>query len=149
VTPTISWAAFDLGSVRARLHAREAQLDQASAAYTQVVLGALEDTENSFVGYAKQQAALKSLSEQARASAHAAELAELQYRAGTTDFLTLLDAQRTQLEAEDAVVQAQTAVNVGVVAIYKALGGVGQPEAPGSAQALAGRSGGDGRGIAP
>ena len=149
VTPTISWAAFDLGSVRARLHAREAQLDQASAAYTQVVLGALEDTENSFVGYAKQQAALKSLSEQARASAHAAELAELQYRAGTTDFLTLLDAQRTQLEAEDAVVQAQTAVNVGVVAIYKALGGVGQPQAPDSAPALAGRSAGDGRGIAP
>ena len=29
--------------------------------------------------------------------------------------------------AEDSVAQAQTAVNVSVVAIYKALGGVGQP----------------------
>ena len=43
------------------------------------------------------------------------------------DFLVLLDAQRTQLDAEDSVAQAETAVNVAVVAIYKALGGVGQP----------------------
>ena len=127
VAPSVSWPAFDLGSVRARLRGREAELDAASAAYAQAVLVALEDTENSFLGYAKQQAALKSLAEQARASAHATELADLQYRAGVADFLTLLDAQRTQLEAEDAAAQAQTAVNLGVVAIYKALGGVGQP----------------------
>jgi multidrug efflux system outer membrane protein len=39
----------------------------------------------------------------------------------------LLDAQRTQLDAEDSVAQAEMSVNVAVVAIYKALGGVGQP----------------------
>jgi multidrug efflux system outer membrane protein len=131
VTPTVSWAAFDLGSVRAQLRVRQAELDAASAAYAQTVLLALEETENSFTGYAKEQAALASLSEQARASAHAAELADLQYRAGVADFLTLLDAQRTQLEAEDEMVQAQTAVNLQVVAIYKALGGVGQPQTEG------------------
>jgi multidrug efflux system outer membrane protein len=128
VTPTVSWAAFDMGSVRARLRARKAEFDAAGAAYEQAVLVALEETENSFVGYAKEQTALKSLTEQARASAHATELADMQYRAGAADFLTLLDAQRTQLEAEDAMAQAQTEVNVRVVAIYKALGGVGQPE---------------------
>jgi len=47
-----------------------------------------------------------------------------------TDFLTLLDAQRTQLSAESAVAEAEGEVNVSVVAIYKALGGVGQPDAP-------------------
>jgi multidrug efflux system outer membrane protein len=134
VTPTVSWAALDYGSVRARLRGRRAELDAASAGYNQTVLLALEETENSFVGYAKEQAALASLTEQARASAHASAIAELQYRAGVTDFLTLLDAQRTQLEAEDAMVQAQTQVNVRAVAIYKALGGVGQGE-PGAALA--------------
>ena len=127
VSPAVSWPAFDLGTARARLHGRRAELDAATAAYQQAVLDALEDTESSFVAYAKQQAALKSLAEQAQASARAEELADLQYRAGVADFLTLLDAQRTQLEAEDAVAEAQTAVNLGVVAIYKALGGVGQP----------------------
>src|SRR5277367_2937733 len=127
VTPTVSWAAFDLGSVRARLHASEAQSDAAAANYEQVVLTALEDTENSFLAYSARQTQLKSLTEQAQASRRAAELADAQYREGVADFLVLLDAQRTQLDAEDSVAQAQTAVNVAVVAIYKALGGIGQP----------------------
>lgn len=128
VTPSVSWAALDFGSVKARLRASKAQSDEAAVNYEKAVLTALEDTENSFVAYSKRQAQLKSLSEQAEASRRAAELAQIQYREGVADFLTLLDAQRTQLEAEDGVAQAQTAVNVDVVAIYKALGGVGQPE---------------------
>ena len=52
----------------------------------------------------------------------------MQYRAGSLDFLNLLDAQREQLAVDDAVAAAQTAVNVSVAGIYKALGGVGQPE---------------------
>ncbi len=127
ITPTVSWAAFDIGTVRARLRASEAQSDAAAANYEKVVLSALEETENSLVAYSAQQAQLKSLTDQAQASRRAAELADAQYREGVADFLILLDAQRTQLEAEDSVVQAQTAVNVSVVAIYKALGGVGQP----------------------
>jgi len=35
----------------------------------------------------------------------------------------VLDADRTRLEAEDSLTQAQTAANTDVVAIYKALGG--------------------------
>ena len=128
VTPSVSWAAFDLGSVRARLRASEAQSDGAEANYEKVVLTALEDTENSLVAYSTRQEQLKSLTEQAGASRRAAELAAAQYREGAADFLVLLDAQRTQLEAEDSVAQSETSVNVAVVAIYKALGGVGQPE---------------------
>jgi multidrug efflux system outer membrane protein len=127
VTPSVSWAAFDIGSVRARLRASEAQSDAAAANYERVVLTALEDTENSFVAYSTRQLRLKSLSEQAAASRRAAELADVQFREGVADFLVLLDAQRTQLDAEDSVAQSETAVNVAVVAIYKALGGVGQP----------------------
>jgi outer membrane protein, multidrug efflux system len=127
ITPAVSWAAFDIGSVKARLRASEAQSDAAAANYEQVVLTALEDTENSFVAYSARQSQLKSLSEQAQASRRAAELADTQYREGVADFLVLLDAQRTQLDAEDSVAQAETAVNISVVAIYKSLGGVGQP----------------------
>jgi outer membrane protein, multidrug efflux system len=127
ISPTVSWAAFDIGSVRARLRASKAQSDAAAANYEKVVLTALEDTENSFVAYSAQQTQLKSLTEQAQASRRAAELADTQYREGVADFLVLLDAQRTQLDAEDSVAQAETGVNVSVVAIYKALGGVGQP----------------------
>src|SRR5579863_4449011 len=127
VTPTVSWAAFDIGSVRARLRARRAQADSAAASYEQVVLLALEETENSLTAYGKRQARLARLSAQAIASRRAAELAEAQYREGVADYLVLLDAQRTLLDAEDEVAQAEADVNVEVVAVYKALGGIGQP----------------------
>ena len=100
VTPSISWAAFDMGSVRARLRASEAQADGVTAQYEKTVLGALEETENALLSYAKQQAQLKLRLEQSVAARRAAELAEVRYRAGSSDFLTLLDAQRTQLAAD-------------------------------------------------
>jgi outer membrane protein, multidrug efflux system len=123
VTPVLSWAALDLGSVKARLRAAEAFADGALAFYEQTVLRALEETENAFVAYAQNQARLTALAEQAAASHRAAELARIRYREGAIDFLRLLDAQRTVLEAEDAVAVAETDLNTSVVAIYKALGG--------------------------
>lgn len=141
VAPTVSWAAFDMGSVHARLLASKAQADGAAANYEKAVLNALEDTENSFVAYDKRQVQLRSLGEQVAASRRAAELADLQYREGTADFLVLLDAQRTQLEAEDALAQSESAVNVAVVAIYKALGGMGQSTRPAAAIAVSASAG--------
>jgi outer membrane protein, multidrug efflux system len=123
MTPVLSWAAFDLGSVRARLRAAEAQADGALAFYEQTVLRALEETENAFVAYAQNQDRLAALLDQAAASRRAAELARIRYREGAIDFLRLLDAERTVLEAEDSVAIAQTDLNTSVVAIYKALGG--------------------------
>jgi NodT family efflux transporter outer membrane factor (OMF) lipoprotein len=128
VTPSISWAAFDMGSVRARLRASEAQADGVAAEYEKAVLAALEDTENALLSYAKRQAQLKLRLEQSVAARRAAELAEVRYRAGSSDFLTLLDAQRSQLAADDALAQAEAGVNVGVVAIYKSLGGGGEQD---------------------
>lgn len=126
VAPSVSWAALDYGSVHARLRASRANADGALVSYEKTVLNALEETENAFVNYREQQARLKSLVEQAEASRRAADLAAVQYREGVTDFLTLLDAQRTQLAAESDVAETEGAVNTGVVAIYKALGGVAQ-----------------------
>ena len=40
IAPTVSWAAFDMGSVRARLRASQAQSDAAAANYEKVVLTA-------------------------------------------------------------------------------------------------------------
>jgi len=43
-----------------------------------------------------------------------------------TDFLSLLDAERTQLAAEDGVARAEASVFTGVVGVYEAFGGAGQ-----------------------
>ena len=121
--PSITWPAFDLGSVRARLRGADAEADGALARYEQQVLLALEESQNAFSDYGKRQQRLVSLIRQSESSRTAADLAAIRYREGTVDFLVLLDAQRERLAAEDSQAQAEVELYRGVVAIYKALGG--------------------------
>jgi multidrug efflux system outer membrane protein len=124
VTPALSWAAFDLGSARARLRGTEGLTRETLAVYEQTVLRALEETENALVAYREQQRRLVSLVDQARESGRAAAIARVRYREGLADFLALLDAERTELQAQEAVAQAEAGVFTGVVGIYKSLGGI-------------------------
>lgn len=131
--PSITWAAFDLGSVKARLRGANAEAEGALASYEQQVLLALEESENAFSDYSKRQQRLLALLRQSEASRKAAELASIRYREGTVDYLVLLDAERERLSAEDAQAQAEVELYSGVVAIYKALGGGWQAETVASA----------------
>lgn len=137
IAPTVQWTALDFASTRARIHAAKADADAALATYEKAVLTALEDTNNAFSAYNEQRQRLQSLGAQADAAREAARLAGIRYREGASDFLTLLDAQRTQLAAEDELELARTGVNVGVVGIYKALGGLGDETQPAAAKTVA------------
>ncbi|WP_024669340.1 efflux transporter outer membrane subunit [Pseudomonas tremae] len=127
--PSITWAAFDLGSVRAQIRSADADAEGALANYEQQVLLALEESENAFSDYNKRQQRLVALMRQSESSRAAARLASVQYREGTADFLVLLDAERERLAAEDSQAQAEIDLYRGIVAIYKALGGGWQPQA--------------------
>ena len=122
-SPGISWSAFDLGRARARVRGSNASAEESLAFYEETVLRALEETENSLANYHAQQARLVKLNDQARESKRAADIARLRYQEGVIDFLSLLDAERTQLQAEDGVAEAERDVYVGVISLYKMLGG--------------------------
>jgi multidrug efflux system outer membrane protein len=84
---------------------------------------ALEETENSLVDFDRQQARRDLLRAAAQASEKAAALARLRYQAGVADFLTVLDAERTLLEAQDRLAESETRTATALIAVYKALGG--------------------------
>jgi NodT family efflux transporter outer membrane factor (OMF) lipoprotein len=123
VGPGIFWAAFDLGRVRARIRAADARTEAALAQYEQRVLLALEETENALVAFTRQQARRDLLRASAQASEKAQNLAHLRYQFGVADFLTVLDAERTLLEAQDRLADSETLTATILVAVYKALGG--------------------------
>jgi multidrug efflux system outer membrane protein len=123
IGPKIFWAAFDLGRVRARIQAADARTEAALAQYEQRVLLALEETETSLVDFNRQQVRRNLLRTAARASKRAAELARLRYQTGVTDFLTVLDAERTLLDAQDRLAESETRTATSLIAVYKALGG--------------------------
>jgi multidrug efflux system outer membrane protein len=123
IGPSIFWAAFDLGRVRARIRAADARTEAALAQYEQRVLVALEETENALVDFQNQQARRDLLRASAQASEKAFGLALLRYQFGVADFLTVLDAERTRLLAQDLLADSETRTALTLVAVYKALGG--------------------------
>jgi multidrug efflux system outer membrane protein len=129
VGPSISWAAFDLGRVRARISSAKAQTDAALAAYEGAVLGALEDTEGALISYGRAQSRRDALQVAAAASDKAADLARRRFEGGLIDFLEVLDAERTALSAELLLSQSRTDAATSLIAVYKALG-AGRQAAP-------------------
>ncbi|MBV8342920.1 MAG: efflux transporter outer membrane subunit [Gammaproteobacteria bacterium] len=123
IAPGISWAAFDLGRVRAEVAGSRARADAALAGYEQTVLRALEETENALITHARTRDSLGDAAAAAAASQTAARIARIRYEGGAADFLEVLDAERTQLADEDRLAQSRTDAATSLVAVYKALGG--------------------------
>ena len=122
VGPSITWVAFDLGRVRARISTARAQTDAGLSAYEGAVLGALEDTEGALISYGRSQSRRDALQIAAAASDKAAELAQKRFEGGLIDFLEVLDAERTAFSAELLLSQSRTDAATSLIAVYKALG---------------------------
>ncbi|MDB5987022.1 MAG: NodT family efflux system outer rane lipoprotein, partial [Nevskia sp.] len=105
--PSISWAAFDLGRVQARIRAARANADAQMAAYQKSVLLALQETEGALITYSRSAARMHTLEQATLASDKAAHLARQRFEAGLTDFLNVLDAEREALDAETSLAQSR------------------------------------------
>jgi multidrug efflux system outer membrane protein len=134
--PSISWAAFDMGRVLARIGESRARTNAALAQYQSAVLNALEDAEGSMITYGRSQVSRQALQVAAAASDKAADLAEKRFEGGVIDFLEVLDAQRTALSAELTLSQSRTDTATALIAVYKSLGaGWAIPESSAPVQA--------------
>ncbi|CAB3809692.1 putative efflux pump outer membrane protein TtgC [Paraburkholderia ultramafica] len=114
---------FDGGALRGQLHASQAAEAKGVADYQQAVVTALQDVEDSLTAAQQQQLAEAADQNAADAARKAATLAQAQYRLGTVDFLTVLDAQRTLFQAQDTLVQARLARLQASVSLFRAFGG--------------------------
>lgn len=136
IGPGVRWSVFDAGRIRAQVEAEEARTDRAYAEYRKVVLAALAEVENSIGALNAEQrrhAALVIATDAARKSV--ATSTEL-YREGVTDFLSVIDTERSLAAAEDNLAQSDRALCTNLIALHKSLGG-GWPRpvvAPGVAQ---------------
>lgn len=114
---------FDGGRLRAQRDAAEATRGEAIESYRAAVLAAFRDVEDAL-------AATRFLAEIEEARADAVRqaeesyaIAEARYRVGRTDFLDLLDAQRTLFEQQDAFEEVRLSRLTASVSLYRALGG--------------------------
>ena len=121
--PSLSWSFLDVGRVRQRVLATRARHREALAAYDETVLRALEETENSLVGYRAATESLVAFEAGLAAARTAVQIARARYEAGASDYLAVLDAERTMLDFEDRFVQGSVARATALASLYKALAG--------------------------
>ena len=119
----IDWSFLDVGRVRARIAASQADAAGMLAQYQQTVLLALEDTENALVRFAKTRDEDKQLERAAHDSEQAAALAGTRYRAGAIGLYEVLDAEHNVLIAQYAFVDSRMRSATAAVALYQALAG--------------------------
>lgn len=123
IGPGVRWPVFDAGAIRSNIQVQTERQKQALIQYESAILNALEEVENALVAYAEVQNRMKALEASTQAAKRAVLLSESQYKAGLTDFTSVLDAQRSLLSFQEQLAQSKGNVMSNLVRLYKALGG--------------------------
>ncbi|HSI33406.1 MAG TPA: efflux transporter outer membrane subunit [Tepidisphaeraceae bacterium] len=130
VGPTVTWPIFEGGRIRSNIEVQNAAQEQTLIAYAGTILRALQEVESVLIAYAKEQQSRAATIRAAAANRRAVDLAERLYDQGKTDFLNVLNAQRSLFLSEDALVRSDVELARQLIATYKALGGGWEWELP-------------------
>jgi NodT family efflux transporter outer membrane factor (OMF) lipoprotein len=127
---SLSQLVFDGGRRHSQVRAQQAAAEGALATYRQTVLTALGDVENGLSALNAARARQAEFAIALDAAGNQAILARSQYRAGLSDFQTLLEAERALLSARIGLIGAQADQSLAVAPLFRALGGGWDPALP-------------------
>jgi len=114
---------FDAGTLEHEEDAAKAAYDVATAQYRKTVLTAFQNVADALHALQSDAETLKAQVEYEKASADSLQLAQAQFEAGATNYLTLLIAEETEQQAKIALVKAEAQRYSDTAALFQALGG--------------------------
>jgi len=123
IAPGISWPILDWGRIRANIRVQNEAQHQSLLKYEDTVAQALKEVADALVNYETEQTRRSALADGMKASDAGWDIARQRYREGLTDMLSVLDAERSFLAAQDALAASDGALRTDLIALYKALGG--------------------------
>ncbi|MDW3683562.1 efflux transporter outer membrane subunit [Cupriavidus sp. CV2] len=121
--PQLTLPIFDFGANRANLDVAKIDRELAVAQYEKTIQSAFKEVSDALGDKETWARELDAARARLKASAEAHALVALRYREGGANYLEVLDAQRTLLDAQQAVVHAHLASLQSTVSLYKSLGG--------------------------
>lgn len=116
---------LDFGRVGARIDLRQAEAAEAFALYRRSVFVALGDVERALGQLAAADRRAAVLAERVTIDRDSLSLARERYRRGLTDFLTVIDAQRTLNIVREAEITARADQSRRRIDLFRAIGGSG------------------------
>ena len=114
---------FNYGRLINQVRVQDAQFQAAVLQYQNTVLSAQREVEDGLTSFANEQRAAALLGRAAVASRRSTELAMIQYKGGQTDYTTVVSAEQNELAVEDSLASTQGNVVLGIISVYRALGG--------------------------
>lgn len=120
--PYLQWDVLDFGRTRSTVRQAQAGRDEAVAHYTQTVLAALQDANNALSRYGHQRESVARLKQVEASADRSADLMRQRYDAGASSLIELMDAERTQLSAQQNLVQGRADLLKDFVSLQKSLG---------------------------
>ncbi|KWV57334.1 RND transporter [Bradyrhizobium macuxiense] len=123
VGPSVSLPIFDGARLTSMLKLSDAQQAEAAITYHKTVLQAWHEVVNALAAHRLEQTRRTRLRAQLDHTRAALDLARSRYNDGVTDFLSVLDAERSLLQNEQQYATSTTNVSLNLVTLFKALGG--------------------------
>ncbi len=114
---------FTFGAIEGQVASAEAAERQALAAYEQVVLNALRETNDALSGSVKRERELAEQRQRVEALREFARLSRLRFDRGVIGYLEVLVAENELFAAEIASVSLQSARYAQLINVYQAMGG--------------------------
>ena len=114
---------FNYGRLINQVRVQDAQFQQAVLHYQNTVLSAQREVEDGLAAFANEQRVVAMLQRAATSARRSTTLALIQYKGGQTDYTTVVSAEQNQLSVEDSLASNQGNVALGIISVYRALGG--------------------------
>lgn len=123
VGPSLTETLFDAGRRRATLAQYQAAYDATVAAYRQTVLNAFQQVEDALAAERILQEESVTVDQSVKSAQRALDISTAQYKAGTSDYLTVITSQSTLLSAQRTQVDLLTSRLTASVQLLMSVGG--------------------------
>jgi NodT family efflux transporter outer membrane factor (OMF) lipoprotein len=123
VGPSFNWAILNYGRLLSNIRAQDAQFQQLVADYQNTVLKAGEDVEDGLVTFLRARKRAADQLESVRSQGEALKEAIAQYKGGLVDYNRVVLLQEKLVDRQQILADAQGQIALGLIQVYRALGG--------------------------
>jgi NodT family efflux transporter outer membrane factor (OMF) lipoprotein len=123
ISPGFRWDILNYGRLVNNVRVQDARFQQLAYAYQNQVLEAGREVEDAIVTFLRSQEQARHLAASVDAAARTVEITNEQYSQGAVDFTPVFLFQEQLTEQQDFLAVAQGDIALGLIAVYRALGG--------------------------
>ncbi len=123
IGPSFQWNLLNYGRILNNVRLQDARFQELVAVYQNTVLTAAQEVENGLVTFLRAQQRTQFQAASVDDAKEAVTIALGQYQAGTIDFTRVTQLEQNLVLLQDTLAQARGEIALGLIQVYRALGG--------------------------